>query len=220
MEACTTKSYTIQRFDKMVDWEVVEALSIDQFPWYKSGDKQETYVKVARTNSHLHIHAMAIDKHSSAKVVKSNGSVYKDSCFEFFVTPKERQGSAYLNFEINCIGTMYLAYNNGSVVREASQEQIWQVKIRTSLTKGQPKIIQNNDDWWSLHIDIPFTLIDELFPHTEKDGAKYSPAWYGNFYRCGGTLDDQYATWNYVGGDRPNFHQPEYFARLEMATLT
>lgn len=216
MALAVARTYRIQHFNSEIDWDLVDVLCIDQFPWFRGGLKQLTYVKVARTRDAVHLKVKAIDRHSSAHVLEVNGSVYKDSCFEFFVTPKDGLGSAYLNFEINCIGTLYLAYNNGAVVRTATQEQIKQVRIQTSLPYGKSKEVGEFDWWWEMDVSIPFSLIDELYPHGESKSSSDTKCWYGNFYRCGGDEDDQYATWSPVGGMTPNFHQPMFFGKLEM----
>ena len=38
---------------------------------------------------------------------------------------------------------------------------------------------------------------------------------YANFYKCGDkTVHPHYACWNPVGGEKPNFHQPQSFGKL------
>jgi len=38
--------------------------------------------------------------------------------------------------------------------------------------------------------------------------------WRANFYRCGGKTDTQYACWNPIGCEKPDFHRPEFFGDL------
>lgn len=221
MGLATAKSYRIGEFGETIDWDAVDVLCIDQFPWYRSGLKQLTYVKLARTADSLHLRVKAIDRHASAQVTEPGGSVYRDSCFEFFLTPKNVLSSAYLNFEINCIGTLYLAYNNGEVVAEATVDQIRQVKILPSLPYGVKKMTTTTDWSWELEIEIPLALIDELYEfkdqsrHKNESDCKSESHWFGNFYRCGGEEDDQYAAWSWLGGKHPDYHQPMFFGRLE-----
>ncbi len=206
------KKHIIPCFNSEIDWEEVPSLSIEAYPWYKVGDKQDTVVKIAATQTCLYLKVRAIDCHSSASVLELNGSVYLDSCFEFFFTPLDDLSNAYINIEINCIGTLYMAVSNGDIKNCISTEQASNIKIITSLRKGGEKFPSNDDSMWQLDITIPFDFIEDFFGETiAKD------LWYGNFYRCGGSIDDQYAVWNNIVADQPNYHQPLQFGQLNFA---
>jgi len=203
------KSYTITDFNEMpINWAMVDTLEIRHYPWYKEGLKQPTYVKLAISNESLFIDVKAIDIHSSASHTCDNTSVYKDSCFEFFVTPKDSRTEGYINFEINCIGSIYLAFNRNGKSFEATKEQLARVDIKTSLDKKIVKKPKADDQYWTIKIEIPLNLIKQLFL-----GDFSTNKWCGNFYRCGG-IDNQYATWNPVDGTWPDFHQTKCFGDL------
>lgn len=192
-----------------IHWEAIYPLQINSFPWYHSGNKQLTEVKLAIQKDVLHIKVHALDKHSSAKILYNNGPVYNDSCFEFFLTPEDKLGDKYLNFEINCVGSIYMAYNYLGKATEATEAQINQVIIKTSLPKKQIKLPTETDTFWTLDIQIPLRLIRELYG--EEISLK---AWHVNFYRCGGIIDNQYGMWKEMSFEKPNFHLPRQFKKL------
>lgn len=189
----------------------MDTLGIDCFPWYEKGLKQLTYAQLALTNSTLMIKVVAIDQHASGTRLDANTSVYLDSCFEFFLSPQSKKRTEYINFEINCIGTMYLAYNTPEGDKCATLDQINEVSIKTSFDKGVVKQVSASDSEWTLEIEIPLSLIEDLYgePISEE-------RWYGNFYRCGGDVDPQYAVWNPITWDVPSFHQPLQFGQLDI----
>lgn len=203
------KTYYVNSYKDLIDWQKIEVLTIDTYPWYEAGLKQPTFVQLAKSTHALHIKVRAVDCHSSASELKENGSVYLDSCFEFFFTPGSPSQLSYVNLEINCIGTVYLAVRDSQGKRRATSEQIGALTLETSLEKGKIKSVSKDDQSWYLDIVLPFALVEALY--TKPIDWK---VWHCNFYRCGGAVDDQYATWNPVVTPEPDFHQPQQFGQL------
>lgn len=203
------KVYSVKKYEEAINWEAITPLTIENYPWYEGGLKQNTEVKLAVHNDVLHLNVLAHDIHSSAHVLDYNGSVYLDSCFEFFFRPENAENNHYINLEINCIGTVYLAIRKGDGKRRAEAGEIEQITVIPTLQKGVEKKPMDNDEQWGLSIAIPFSFLEKFY------GSVASDVWYANFYRCGGDIDDQYATWNNVVTPQPDFHQPRQFGRLE-----
>lgn len=202
------KTYHVKSFRDEVIWEQVNALQIQDYPWYEDGLKQNTSVKVALTSDAIHLHVVADDIHSSADVLESNGSVHLDSCFEFFFRPEGVENDHYINLEINCIGTVYLAVRNDKGKRRADIHEIAKIKVIPSLEPGVAKSQSVLDESWQLSIMIPLSFVEDFYGKLDLD------LWYVNFYRCGGAIDDQYAVWNPVVTKVPDFHQPRQFGKL------
>jgi hypothetical protein len=202
------KKYTVKKINNELCWDQISPLSINQYPWYKGGLKQNTEVKIALHEDALHLHVEAEDIHSSAHVLENNGSVYLDSCFEFFFRPENQINDYYINLEINCIGTVYLAVRTEAGKVRALDSQIDEIEVRTSLEKAVIKSVKDSDTSWQLDIRIPMKFVEDFYGRLDKN------QWYANFYRCGGSVDDQYATWNPVVTEQPDFHQPRQFGRL------
>lgn len=202
------KQYTVRTFDDEINWDQIDGLTIDQYPWYKGGLKQNTRVKLALHQEALYLHVEADDIHSSAQVLEKNGSVYLDSCFEFFFRPENQVNDYYINLEINCIGTIYCAVRNEKGKVRALDHQIDEIQVSTSLSQGVVKQVSDTDKSWQMDIRIPLAFIESFYGGVDKN------QWYANFYRCGGSVDDQYATWNPVVTEQPDFHQPRQFGML------
>jgi hypothetical protein len=193
-----------------VNWQMIDCLSIDTYPWYVSGNKQNTSVKLAADNDTLFIQIVAQDNYSFAQQTKFNHMlICEDSCVEFFFSPSGELGSSYVNLEVNCCGTLHLAYGEGRERRQfISLEAASLIQRKTSI-HSPVKFETNNDDEWSVEIALPFTAIESL------TGDKVDPKrWFGNFYRCGGRKDPQYAVWNNIDVADPDYHRPEHFGEL------
>lgn len=190
-----------------IKWEKVPYLTIEEYPWYKKGDKQKTTVQIAISQNNIHIHAKSEDKYIRATAKNLNDPVHEDSCFEFFVTPWNKKSEAYFNIEVNCMGVLLMAYhpNKNDKVR-ITKEQAKTMTIESSLKDS--KSLEDNSQW-ELNIVVPIALLEEMANReVEKD------VWFGNFYRCGGAKDDQYAAWNAIDFPEPSFHQPFQFGKL------
>lgn len=206
------EEYTIKIVnDDNINWEVIESLEINNYPWYESGLKQSTNVKVVIHDKKLKIQAFCEDIHSYSTETKLNGDVYLDSCFEFFVTPSNNLGGGYFNMEINCCGVLHLAYKDEEGARVfCTQQQSDRITIIPSI-KTTTKSEDSEDESWSLYIELPIEVMEEI------SGNKIQlNSWYGNFYRCGGKTEPQYATWNNINWDFPQFHLPKQFGKLSI----
>lgn len=190
-----------------VNWGEVPSLKIDEYPWYEKGLKQETSVQIAISDDKIYIRAKAQDKHIRARAQKLMDAVYEDSCFEFFITPWNQRSMAYFNIEINCMGVLYMVCHDGTDKKVAiTEEQAKLISIKSSL-EGVEDITAETK--WELDVVVPIALLEEMSgKKIEKD------VWYGNFYRCGGEVDDQYAAWNPLEFHKPNYHLPMQFGKL------
>ncbi|MCT4598866.1 MAG: carbohydrate-binding family 9-like protein [Vallitalea sp.] len=204
------EQYTIKVINEdEIKWEDINSLIINNYPWYESGLKQSTSVQVVIHNKKIIIKAVCDDIHSYSKETKLNGNVYLDSCFEFFVTPSNNLGGGYYNMEINCCGVLHFSYKNeeGDKVF-CTQQQADRILIIPSM-KSTTKEECDDDKKWSLYIELPIEVMEEM------SGEKVDfDCWYGNFYRCGGKTEPQYATWNNIKWDCPQFHLPNQFGKL------
>lgn len=201
------KKYIVYDYEKEpINWEEVPYIMIQEFPWYKEGVKQDTKVQMAISNDTIYIHMWAEDQYIRATAKNLNDPVYEDSCFEFFITPWNEKSKEYFNIEINCIGTLYMAYRDRTEERQLISDELAKfIKIDSSLSKGN---LEGEKDW-SLQISIPLQVLKEIAGKNIADDK-----WYGNFYRCGGLEDDQYGCWNPIEFPYPNYHQPEQFGEL------
>lgn len=141
--------------------------------------------------------------------------VYKDSCVEFFVQPKQVMG--YFNFEFNCGGALFCSYiidpaRTPKGFRDfvkLPEEDKKQVLIYHSLPDiVQPEITEPAT--WFLEFFIPFSLLEQ---YVGLLGNVSNRSWHANFYKCGDeTSHPHWASWTEL--PEKNFHLPECFGML------
>lgn len=132
-----------------------------------------------------------------------NGSVWEDSCVEFFISLRE--GDPYYNFEFNCIGTPRVGYGNSNKERVLLDEKdISKINTFSSISK------QGKDNFeWELTVAIPFELFTQ---HHYPDWIFEGMNCWGNFYKCGDNLTNpHFLAWMNIEHDSPNFHLPAFF---------
>ncbi len=165
--------------------------------------------RIAHCNNQIWLKYYVEEKSIRAETTKTNGSVYLDSCVEFFFDPKQNEN--YYNFEFNCIGTTHLAYRakgaKSTYVAPSIIEKEIQVKSSLGATKFKEKTGKHT---WEMTIIIPATsLIHD--PNIQLKGLSSK----ANFYKCGDkTADPHYLSWNAISSKKPNFHQPKFFGEL------
>ncbi len=205
------KQYTIRKtVEEQPDWQAIPALNIDTYPWYVSGTKQGTKVKLSADNDTLFIKITAQDSYSFAIQTQLNHAlIYQDSCFEFFFSPCGNLGGNYINLEVNCCGTLHLAYGPDRHNREfICTEAASLIELKSSIN-SPVKLEKKSDLSWCIEISLPFVAIEKFT--NEKVNRK---KWFANFYRCGGRTEPQYAVWNDIKVTEPDYHQPEHFGEL------
>lgn len=191
-------------------WPDIPTLSIDNYPWYKSGLQQATRVQLAHSDDALFIRINADDRHSFAQQTKLNHMlICEDSCVEFFFSPSGKLGSSYINLEVNCCGTLHLAYGAGREFRNFIPLELAGRVERTASIKSPVKLERGDDTCWGVDITLPFSVIEEF-----TQSAVDRDNWFGNFYRCGGRKEAQYACWNNIETTEPDYHRPEHFGKL------
>jgi len=196
-------------------WSGAAELKVAHYPWYTAGQKQDTAVRMLYDAQNLYVQFNCRDRHIFAKETRLNGMVCTDSCVEFFATIDPAVCPDYFNLEINCCGVMHMGYGAGRHGRKlVSPELANRLAIVTSEKTPTRKESPADEAWW-VAAAIPFDAISEF------TGKKVMPTsgttWKANFYRCGGKTDDQYACWNLIQWEKPDFHRPEFFGDLQFA---
>ena len=144
-----------------------------------------------------------------ALAMSDNGSVWQDSCCEFFVS--DPCDGTYYNFEMNCIGTLLVSKRKS---REDcvhyTAEKLKKVKRFTSLERKQVEI-NDKEFSWSVGMFIPFSLIG-------IDKYHIPTSLKANFYKCGDlTAHTHFLSWSPIDAPKPDFHRPDFFGTLELA---
>ena len=181
---------------------------IDRVNWEEYSYKPEVSFSIAYSDKEIFIKFFVREKYFKAERTQSNQSVCEDSCVEFFVSPSD--DGLYYNMEFNGINTCLMAVGSERANRTpASNETI--SKIRRVSSMGSEPVSEIEGDFsWTLTVAIPFTV---FFRHKVDNltGKKIK----ANFYKCGDKLKmPHYVTWNPVGTEKPDYHQPGYFGLL------
>ena len=109
----------------------------------------------------------------------------------------------YFNFEINpngCLGPEYGPEKTDriGIVRNDAADYF---DIHTDRT----------EDGWEVYYRIPLEYIRFFDPDFRFAGTLS-----GNMYKCGNkTVNKHYLSWTQIDLDKPNFHCPEFFGRLD-----
>lgn len=193
-------------------WERADHVSIDRFLWTRPDSRPRTTVRVLYDDEMLYLHYTVDDGHSHAETTTLNGPVWEDSCVEFFASPRPDVSDAYLNFEVNCVGTFHLGYGMGRTSRTlVTPDAAANVRVRGSIS-GPTKRPRSDDEGWWIAVELPFNTLSDLagVPVGPSPGTR----WRGNFYRIRKLPETLYAAWNPVEASEPDFHRPAAFGEL------
>jgi len=194
-------------------WGRVTALEIKDYHPMSTSHRPKTWAKLVYDEDRVYLIFRVDDKFVRATRTQRNSNVCRDSCVEFFVTPK--QGRGYFNFEYNAGGTMLLHYNETPDRKKHPTvliPQNWrdQVPVYHSLPRVVNPEIKKPTTWY-IETSMPFALFEKYVGKIDKTGGA---AWLANLYKCGVTsTHTHWATWAPLG-EKLNFHRPETFAPL------
>ena len=146
---------------------------------------------------------------SMLRAIYSNDQdpVNEDSCVEFFCMPVG--ADKYTNFEFNCIGTCSASTRKSRTqdVIPFTQEELNSIKRAPSIGRRAFNEMEGMFEW-ELTVSIPFVLMN-------IDPLNLPEKILGNFYKCAdGTDSMHFVTWSPVKTEKPDFHCPEYFGKL------
>ncbi len=186
-----------------------EKLRIDTLNWEGYKYKPEVTLAVSYSDHEIFLKYYIKENYFKAEKTETNQMVCEDSCVEFFVSPED--DGLYYNLEFNGIGTVLLGTGTGREnSKRANPELISKIRRQSSVGNNPVKERTGNFEW-TLTVAVPFEV---FFHHKIKDlkGKTFR----ANFYKCGDMLSvPHYVTWNPVGTENPDYHQPEYFGTLK-----
>lgn len=186
-----------------------ERLIINSINWPDYNYKPEVTFSIAYSDYEIFIKYYITEDYFKAEKTESNQMVCEDSCVEFFVSPED--DGVYYNIEFNGIGTCLLGTGTcRENSKRANPEIISKIRRITSAGKIPVNEIVGRTEW-TITIAIPF----EVFFHHKVKKLK-GKTFRANFYKCGDMLTvPHYLTWNQVGTEKPDYHQPDYFGMLK-----
>lgn len=192
-----------QLLEKFAEFQFIETINWSDFPY-----KPEVKFKIAYCQDQVLLKYYVHEESIRAKETRVNGDVYKDSCVEFFISTNGN--NTYYNFEFNCIGIPHVGYGPGRSNRALTDPEVLKsIKVRSSLG-NQPFEEKTGGHQWAMMIVIPKKCLTH-----DKDIVLKGLKAYANFYKCGDeTSKPHFVTWNPIGTETPDYHQPAYFGEL------
>jgi len=193
-------------------WEAAIPIEINEFPWDTTDSKQSTVVRSLYDDDALYLQYFAEDGHIHAETTDLNGPVWEDSCVELFAAIEPKRRPHYVNFEVNCVGTLHLGFGPDRRERDLiTADRAETIQIETSVDGPTKEASPDDEEWW-VAAALPFKTLAAF------TGATVSPSegtvWQGNFHRLGGTADPWFGAWSPVDTPEPDYHQPTEFGRL------
>lgn len=198
-------------------WQNQSCLEINHFRSESSRHRPSARAKLCYNEDGIFGIFSVKDRYVICRHTRFQDPVYKDSCVEFFLQPKENKG--YFNFEFNCLGTLLASYITDPTripggfrgVNYLSPEEGRQIKVHTSLSAFIKREISDPINW-ELTFFIPFTL---LMYYVGSFNIGPGISFRANFFKC---ADDSshphWAAWSPV--DQLNFHRPHCFGTLKL----
>lgn len=197
-------------FDKIkILHEAGAEAPIDQVNWEKDFPKaMPVTVRVAHDGDTLYLYYTVIGESIRAANTEDFGSVWEDSCVEFFM---QRDGETeYRNFECNILGTL-LSRRHETRDKGVSQLEEMPHIFRYSTINHRYEGERQVSDW-NMYLEIPKSALG--FSGSESLSGQKIRA---NFYKCGDeTPEPHFLSWNRIDLPEPNFHVPQFFGLLEL----
>lgn len=196
-------------------WKQADMLELNHFRPEGSDHRPKTSARLLYNNEGILGIFHVDDRYVRCVRTRYGEPVYRDSCVEFFVKPKQDKG--YFNFEFNCGGTLLCSYITdpertpdgfGEFVLIPEEEGRLLTIHHSFPEVTDPEI--NGPAAWTIEFFIPFALLEK---YVGELGDMENKEWKANFYKCGDeTSHPHWASWQPV--PRLNFHVPECFGGI------
>ena len=190
---------------KKIPIENSEKNQIRNALWGYNQYTSEVYVNIVYDEEGFTVKFTVNEKNPTRTKTKHLEFVHLDSCVEFFVNFDPENSDKYINFETNANGVMNVAFRSDRYDGKYLElEEIEGFNIT-------PEI---KEDYWTITYKIGFDFIKKYYPDFDINKSKYIK---GNIYKCGEeTPVEHYMSYFEVKCEKPDFHRPEYFGKIEI----
>lgn len=188
-----------------VEWQRIETVNWPAYPY-----RPEVAFRMAHTDDAFLLHYKVTEASVRARYGEDNGSVWTDSCVEFFSIPGG--DDIYYNLECNCIGTVLLAAGATRNNREHARPEVTAQIDRWASLGRQPFEERIGACTWEVALRVPYRV---FFKHDIRslDGARVK----ANFYKCGDELQTpHFLSWHPIEIENPDFHRPDFFGEISV----
>ncbi|MBQ1999984.1 MAG: carbohydrate-binding family 9-like protein, partial [Spirochaetales bacterium] len=189
---------------------VVPEAVIDYCQWGYWADVSAK-AQICYDTKYIHVRLSARESNMRAEEHGQTGMPCSDSCLEFFFCPCPDTSDAYLNFEINPLGSLYVGFSHDGKRSSSAAVDFSKYKDLMDI-----KVVREEEKWCAEY-KIPYDFIKVFAPDFKGITQKYIT---GNFYKCGdNTLFPHYAVWKHIDTDivkEPDFHRVEFFEKINV----
>ncbi|MFD2203124.1 carbohydrate-binding family 9-like protein [Shivajiella indica] len=196
-----------------VQWQKAEVLQILNNMGQEPGFSPKTKAKLLYDEDYLYGIFQVEDKYVQSVVEEINGTVYTDSCVEFFFSPNQKFPLHYFNLEINAGGKALMQFSTDphKKFNYILPSDVGKIEIAHSLPKKIfPEIV--DEVAWTIEFKIPLRMLSD---YSELTPPKPGVIWKGNFYKTAtNTSNPHYITWSFIDRPKPDFHLPQFFGSL------
>ena len=177
-------------------------------PWAEYPDQPKASFAIAHNGEYIFIKYDVEESEVLARYRKINEPVYKDSCVEFFIGFNDEK--AYYNIEFNRLGICLGRFGTERENRTELPVELLKT-IKHERTLKQMKNTAEPMINWTLTVAIPIQVFCfHNFSSIQHQKTKM------NFFKCGDDLSQpHYLAWSNVTSEKPDFHLPEFFGRVE-----
>ena len=196
-------------------WQRADVIDVAHFRPESSEHRPVTQAKVLHDEEAIYVHFHVTDRYVRSVQTQHNGPVCTDSCVEFFTQPRPDRG--YINFEVNCGGTLHTSYIEDSTRIPGGFRKYTLIDrdraASVQIVHSMPSVVEpeiTETVVWTVAFRAPVTYFEQ---YVGKLGALAGQEWMSNFYKCGDqTSHPHWAAWSAV--QELNFHRPQDFAPI------
>ena len=195
-------------------WRSAKTIRLTHFMGKIPEFRPKVKVKMMYDDDNLYLIFKVKDRYVRSIVENFNGPVSTDACVEFFFSPEIDFPKRYFNLEINAGGIPLMAYHTygQKESKKFSIEDLKKIEIAHSLpVKVDPEITKPVT--WTIEYKLPISVLRK---YGNVPQPKAGVTWNANFYKTASKGNNiHYITWSYVDNEKPNFHLPQYFGKIE-----
>ncbi len=199
-------------------WTEIPPLTISNFRPESSDHRPQTAVRMFHNDSAVYVLFDVEDNFVKCTRTEYQSDVWRDSCVEWFVSPKS--GCGYFNFEINCIGTLHVYFIedpvriNGKLKKSTPISYDIGKLVSIVSSVGAPIAVESTiPSKWHIAMAVPLIFFEHFVGPV---GKLSNQKWRANFNKCADqSSHPAWATWNPVA--ELNFHRPQDFGEIVFA---
>ena len=198
------EKYSARLFSDSPVWKDVEEGVLNYSNWDTTVMYDTRFKLCLVKNKGIYLRMRTNETDLRKEVSERDGSVWEDSCMEFFFKPFDDYDE-YINIEMNPVGA-YL-----SAIGSNRDNRVFLKEITDICPVVSTEI---NSEGWSLELFVPFELINAVFKNKNFENINLFRA---NFYKCGDKTNKiHYHSFSKMTTLPPGFHNPECFGLVEV----